>query len=1801
MSADPDGATRGGGSPAGGSWLRVRDVAELFGVSGNTIRRWTDDGILTSYRSPGGHRRYLRHEVVAALASRRAPRGGPPRGAGGAGDDEVVEALRRRVEALSESSQAALEMATMLSEDPASVPDLLARKLAGVAGASACEVALFVDGGLRVAAGVIDGKPAPQRVGARLREEPRRQLFARDGRRAARLTATEARDAPAAAILAERGCGSMIVVPMAVGGELLGTVELCLADDDAAEPELAVIQGFTQIASHAIRVASTVDRLERRDRTSRALFDVAGFASQSVDPDELLGVVALRLATTIGCTGCEIQTLESDALVCVIKAEGGVLVDDTRGSRYELADFPATREAIERRRPLVMTDADDPRWNELERAMFTGYGLACELWVPLYAGDEVVGGLDLYDTHGDDLLSYLDFIASVGQIVADSLVNARLINDLERQNILMAELVDLGTSVSDATDITASINGVAKRLLAAIGAENCEIYGVDGSRVVCLGGCDAHGVDEQQVGWTSDLVNYPLTAQAVASRELMVADRDDPRLTEEEAEQFDVWGYQREVVVPLVVEERVVGFLDIFDTERRDYVAYADFLRGFAPVLARSLQNAVLLRDLERRDRAQRDLVALGQDVSNAVDLDDLLRTVARRVFDNLQPTWCEISRLDGVEMVRLVSLSADGFDESDKEWRYPLSRYPDFARALAVNEAWVMRAPDDPAISDEERDWYARYGILSSVAVPLVVDGEPIATIEAEDTRQRDFGAYLDFLRSVAQLVSGAFEKGFLLEQLEHSNAELRQLVDAGLEFGASLDYDQVLESVAGKLCTATGGDCCDLYEIHGDEALGVVCVEDGVVWADFPGTTYPLEKMRLSRWMLTHLEPRIIAEIADDPDAGDYEREEWLGYGFHAGLLLPLVTGAQLIGIAGVYSATPGRFSDTTAARGLAQIAAQAMLNARLHAQIQRTARRMMLMSAASLEFASSLDFNDTVRKVATQLCAALDVPSCDINLVEGETTRCILSVTDGEVDLSYVGAVERFEDAPLLRQLVETRQPVALASRRDPRLTDFSVALSEDWGERSWMQVPMVTGDHVFGVATLSETRRERQFSDEDVATAQTICQAAAISLANADLYSDLQRTNREIELLNTVASRSAASLDIHEIAETASDELLQLVPARHRALLLFEGETIHTAFASDHRMETLEGRPVGRLRPGLLEELRRDRVVTAGLPAQLPAGLPEDWADGMRSLAAIGLFTDERLVGTLLLLTDQPDAYPGQARGFLERVGTQLSLAITNARLYGDIKRMHVNNLKALSSALNAKDYYTLGHAARVSAYTVLLGEKLGWPEDLVRAAEEAAYLHDIGKIGISDRVLLKPGKLNAEEWQLMRQHPVFSADIIGTLFDDDLVLGVRYHHERFDGKGYPNGLKGSDIPTVARAMCVVDSYDAMSFQRPYREALDEEECLTELRRCRGRQFDPAMVDSFLEVLADLRRQRAVAREIAAEAAARIDPAKHARLQGPEDEATPEYAEIAGILREVRDAHPPTAYLTTQGRLGRRYVLVVDPEEDPGDHSPVGSDIFPDEVLQILPKVLAGQDPRVNALYADQFGVWVTGLAPIVGADGGIVAVVAADLPPFSGAEQAGLRTMGKESLTSILQSAAVRSQRAELDAITDGLTGLYNHRYLHERLTEEVRRSAEADTPLSLLFCDIDAFKEFNEHLGHRAGDNALRAVAHAIEQSIRSVDLAARFGGEEFVVALIETDGPGAFEVAERIRARVNETWIAPSQDPLSVSIGVSTFPHDGVVKEELIDKADWAMHVAKRQGRNRVVAFGPDRDEPAQ
>ena len=1786
---------------AGTAWLRVGDVARLLGVSGNTVRRWTDDNVLTSYRSPGGHRRYLRDDVMAAIA------------AGAPADADLVASLRRQIETLDASFSAGVDLIRLLLHDPTGVSRLVAEKLATLTGVPTCEVATLDRGVLRVIASVQHGRRDAAREGVVLDPAPRRRLAAAAAGSqpfAVFTSAQAALSAPGRSLLEERGCGALLVVPLLVDGEFAGTVELSDAAVRDFDREIGIVRGFAEIATQALKVAAFVGRLAARDRAAGELVEVSGLASRATTSDELLRGVTLRLSNAIEASGCDVYGIVGDALVVLASARRGEEDTELLGVAYELEGHPAAAAAIAVREPLIVADPHDPRLTAAEAERFRGSGLVAECTLPLFSGETMVGILDIFDDESAGFLEFLDLVKGIGQIVADSLVKTRLLTDLALQNRLMSELVELGAIVPGAADVGAAFSSLGSRLIETIDADTCELYSLQGDRIELLAGFDRDGLVDPWIGWTGDIRDFPSSAASLSRREvLIVASPADPRLSAHERERYAEFDYQSEICVPLVVDGQTIGFLDIFDTRPRDFVEFADFLQGFSPVLARTTQNAVLLRELERRNAALRDLVQLGELVTQVSDVGELLRLAALRLLVTLDATFCEVYRVDAGELVQLVSVGPEGFGDDDNGWRAPLSQYPGYAAALAEGGPWIIASPDDPRLSAAEIDWYRRWGLKSTLSIPLIVNGKALAVIDIEDSRERDYAEHLDFMRSVGQLLAGALEKALLLGRLEDGNRELRQLVDASLEFGASLEMDDVLRSVATRMRVAAEATCCDIYSFQGDVEVGLASIEaDDSADPVFAGTTYRIDDMNITRLAMERRQPIAVADMETDERASELERAEWRRFGYRSGLVIPLITGAEVVGFAEVFADTLRDFDHAPVLHGLAQVAAQALANAALHAELEETAGRMTLMTEASLEFSSSLDLQDTLVKVGRRLRAAVDVPNCDIDLVRDDgTTYRLMSVTGGVVDPLATGASLDLPAHPSRRRAFETRQPVIVTSLDDPRLTDESRAANRARGEKSWLTVPLVAKDKVIGLVDLVETRRERTFAKQEVDAATAICRVAAMAIDNAELYDSLAATNRETEMLNAIAREAAASLDVGEIARAATVHLRQLVPFEGSFMVLVEDDHLRVVYADEAEQSfahALEALPAAAVPQSLSDALVQRPVTVLRLPDDNPLAAAHPELGGVGAAVVVALILDGRPAGGLVLHHSHRDAFDALDTRPLERVSTHLALAVKNARLYADIKAMHLSNLKALSSALNAKDSYTLGHAARVSAYMVLLGSRLGWSEERIRGAEEAAYLHDIGKIGISDRVLLKPGQLNGEEWDLMRQHPVLSADIIRTLFTEELVLGVRHHHERWDGDGYPDGLRGQEIPEIARAMCVVDSYDAMSFQRPYRRALDAGACLEELRRCCGAQFDPAITTVFLEVLDDLDASRRVADGVAAQAATRIDPEKHRRLRRPQDEASAEYAEIAAILREVRDANPPTMHLATQAWLERRFVMVVDAEQGPGEHSPLGTDLFPNELLQVSPRVFSDARPQVNALFADQFGVWVTGVAPIRDGRGDLLAVVVASLPPFVGAQQGGLRAAGKGTLASILQSAAVRSDRGEIEAIADGLTGLYNHRYLHERLSEELRRAEELAAPLSLLFCDLDEFKEFNDTLGHGAGDNALRSTAHILEQSIRHIDLASRYGGEEFVVALIGTDAAGAADVAERIRQRVRETWISPSPEPLSISIGSATFPTDGRTKEGLLDKAEWAMHAAKRLGRNRVVAFPPappgDLDPPA-
>jgi response regulator RpfG family c-di-GMP phosphodiesterase len=234
----------------------------------------------------------------------------------------------------------------------------------------------------------------------------------------------------------------------------------------------------------------------------------------------------------------------------------------------------------------------------------------------------------------------------------------------------------------------------------------------------------------------------------------------------------------------------------------------------------------------------------------------------------------------------------------------------------------------------------------------------------------------------------------------------------------------------------------------------------------------------------------------------------------------------------------------------------------------------------------------------------------------------------------------------------------------------------------------------------------------------------------------------------------------------------------------------------------------------------------------------------------SLVSVPLRMKTRLLGWISVasFTKQKRFNEGN-RKLLSIVGSRAAAAIENARLYEDLRATFQQTIEGLARAIDKMDRYTAGHSERVATYATYLGRRLGLSVESIEVVRQSALMHDIGKIGCVMN-LNKPGKLTQDEYEVFKRHPGYGRDILDPIrFLHPLVPGVHLHHERWDGRGYPLGLKGNDVPIMARIIAVADTYDAMTSDRAYRRALPHEVALGEIERCSGTQFDPEVAHSF----------------------------------------------------------------------------------------------------------------------------------------------------------------------------------------------------------------------------------------------------------------------------------------------------------------------------------------------------------------
>jgi diguanylate cyclase (GGDEF)-like protein/putative nucleotidyltransferase with HDIG domain len=558
-------------------------------------------------------------------------------------------------------------------------------------------------------------------------------------------------------------------------------------------------------------------------------------------------------------------------------------------------------------------------------------------------------------------------------------------------------------------------------------------------------------------------------------------------------------------------------------------------------------------------------------------------------------------------------------------------------------------------------------------------------------------------------------------------------------------------------------------------------------------------------------------------------------------------------------------------------------------------------------------------------------------------------------------------------------------------------------------------------------------------------------------------------------------------------------------------------------------------------------------------------------------------------------------------------------------------LHLATIEALARAIDAKDQTTQMHIRRVQVYATGLANKLQLPEPEIQGIKTAALLHDIGKLAVPEHILSKPGPLTQEEFQKIRIHPQVGAEIIAAVpFPYPVAPLILSHHERWDGKGYPQGLSGADIPLGARILTIVDYYDAVTTERPYHKALSFESAVGLLRHEAGRALDPKLVPLFIELLPSLiaelgaGEQDAVAAEptpaLSGSTAAGLIPAsgnafENIALAHREIYALYEIAQSMGTSLGVSDTmalissklskivswsgcalylHQPDG-----DTLKCRFAAGVDAPRLLNASLKMGHGLC--GWVARNRRTLVNGNPKVNFEAAGDTGDVTLNSAivcPLQYNDTfiGCLALYHVERNHYTEDHRRLIERIAEQA-GAVIHNSIVFEQTQE-DSLTDPLTGLPNRRSMFVHLSRELARAERLKSEVAIVVMDVDGFKAINDTYGHNVGDHALREVAHALQGALRPYDLCVRYAGDEFIVVLADCNREAADAKRRELQARIAEIEVevrAGKRLRLGVSAGASVFPHDGSTYEELLADADHLMYRDKAARRGHApIATAP-------
>ncbi|MBI5839103.1 MAG: GAF domain-containing protein [Chloroflexi bacterium] len=1251
------------------------------------------------------------------------------------------------------------------------------------------------------------------------------------------------------------GIHSELCVPISSGEKIFGVLNV----------ESKQIDAFTTSDERLLNtiagsLATALERLQlfelekRRRKEAETLRRVTAALTTSVELNETYETILNSLSKLVEYTSASIELVKGEYLEIV--AEHGLPKDRQFIGKTYL--FRAGKWGTGLWNPVIIPDVQiDDRFEKMPGTEY----IRSWMGVPLITQDKLIGYLNL---DSDKVGFYQEEHAAIIQTFANqaaiAIENALLFQEEARRSKIIKALADIANEIATTREITPVLDKVTARACELLDASHVAIYILQDDQTT-LKVVTASGSFSNELVSHTLKIGEGITGEIVSTgkAEIINDTANDPRRKKVPGTPEDDGIIETMMSAPLILRGKVIGAINAWRLRSNGLFNEAEltFLISIAHQASIAIESGRLFEETVRRAQESTAIAEVGRDITATLQLDLVLERIALYAKDLLRAETSAVY-LHEINEQSLRAIAAIGKDAEEIK-SDPLQIGLGILGSIAQRKSGeiVNNSMEDPRAITIKGTQEVPFEHLMGVSVLTKNQLTGLLVVWRTGKDQEFRESDLEFLTGLAQQAAVAIENARLFQAEQKRRQDAENLRIAATAITSTLEPQQVLNTILVALQQVVFYDSAAIFQLEGENAR--ITAAKG-----FPETGTAINQVFPANNELFLTIKRSGQPLILENSQEDSRFEKWAAADRVRGWMgVPLIARGEVIGYITMDSFAPGAFNENDAA--LAQIfahqAAAAIENVRLYTETRQRLEELEDVSRISFALRAAQDSEEMLPILLDEIKHSMDTDTASIWLYNPEKDELIQKASSGQ--LANLPR-PNFKPSEGIAGWVFTsgKIHVSMDFAKDPMAHSENVKVfGKNWGG---ITVPIRTPSETIG-AVMVAIRAPRLIESHHVRLMTTIAEITGNAIYRSTLYERSEEQIRQLITLREIDTAIASSFDLRVTLDIVTEHLLTKMGASAAAILIFSPESQSLAYFTGmgfHSPDILHKSL--HINEGLAGKLflAHNDIYIANLHEQtnfLYSNLI--LREGFISYYAVPLQSKGLTRGVLELYFRTPFTPNADWTSFIHTLAGQATIAIDNANLFENLQRSNQElslaydtTLEGWGKALELRDKETEGHTRRVSELTLKLARQMNIPEPELTHIRRGVLLHDIGKMGVPDNILRKEGPLTKGEWVEMRKHPGYAYDLLYPIPYLRASLDIPYsHHEWWDGSGYPLGLKGEEIPLPARIFTVVDVWDALLSDRPYRKSWPRPKVIKYLRSLSGKQFDPNILNVFLKMI------------------------------------------------------------------------------------------------------------------------------------------------------------------------------------------------------------------------------------------------------------------------------------------------------------------------------------------------------------